>query len=161
MEAAFFWIAWGLISFWALKTFYFSFSKEKLDGLRKTALGINLAVLVLTFLPWLPQSLGGQSGLAVALEGNVLALLFLVLIVTSALIFLTKDSSLLKFAAITTIVNTFLLFILMYQLRPGTFILTPYDIVPIAAVLFLLVGDVVALLLWQQLQIKDRKRKRK
>ena len=48
METLFFWIAWGIISVWALRTFYFSFSKEKLERLRKTSVGLTASVLVLT-----------------------------------------------------------------------------------------------------------------
>lgn len=168
METVFFWVAWGIISFWALKTFYYSFSKEKLDGLRKAALGIHLAVFILTFLPWLPASpaggpptLGGKSGFALALEGNVLALLFVAFLITSIVLFLTKDALLLKLAAGATVANTFLLFVTMYTLRPETFILTFYDIAPIIAIMLLLVSDLVVLLLWQQLQLKERKGKRK
>lgn len=161
METILFWIAWGLISFWALKTFYFSFDKSKLNRLRKTVFGINLAVLILTFLPWLPLSLGGKTGLSFAFEGNVLAVLFIIFLIVSIVLFLTKTPSNLKIASSATIINTFLLFILMLQLRPGTFSISLYDIAPIIAVLLLLVGDVVVLLSWQQLQIKDRKGKRK
>ena len=168
METAFFWFAWGLISFWALKTFYYSFSKEKLNRLRKAALGINLAVFILAFLPWLPASpaggppsLGGTNGLTLALQGNVLAVLFLIFLIISIVLFLTKTPSNLKLAALATITNTFILFILMYQLRPGTFVLTLYDIAPIIAVMFLLVGDLVVMLLWQQLQLNERKGKRR
>ena len=160
METAIFWIAWGIVSYWALKTFYFSFSKEKLDSLRKSALGINLAVFILALLPWLPSMLGGKSGLMFALEGNVLAVLFIFLIIVPVILFLTKAQSNYKIASGATIVNTFILFVLMYQLRPGTFTLTLYDIAPIIAVLLLLVGDVVSLLLWQQLQIQEPNQKR-
>ena len=168
METALFWIAWGLISFWALKMFYFSFSKEKLERLRKAALGVNLAFLILTFLPWLPAStaggtlpLSGKSGLALALEGNIPILLLIILLISSIFLFLTKDASFLKIGSIATMVNTLLLFTIMYSLRPGTFTLTPFDIAPIIAMLLLLVGDVVVLLLWQQLQLKERKVKRR
>lgn len=161
MEAAFYWIAWGLISFWALKTFYYSFSKEKLERLRKAAFGINLAVLILTFLPWLPLVLGGKSGLTLAMEGNILVVVFLILLVISALLFLTKSQSNLKIAAITVIINTFTLFALMMQLRPGTFTLTLADIVPIIAFILLLVCDVAVLLLWQQLQMKGQRGKKR
>lgn len=165
METAIFWIAWGLISFWALKTFYYSFSKEKLEHLRKAAFGINIAVLILTFLPWVPASpaggppsLGGKTGLDLALEGNILSLLFVILLLTSTIFFLIKDASFLKLASAATIANTILLFVIMYQLRPVTFVLTLYDIAPIIAVLLLLVCDVVVLLLWQQLQLKEKRK---
>ncbi len=159
METAFFWIAWGLISFWALKTFYYSFSKEKIDSLRKAAFGINLSVLVLSFLPWLPLALGGKSGLELALQGNILAILFFILLSISIILFLGKVPSNLKIAAGATIINTFVLFVLMYQLRPETFILTLYDIAPIIAALLLLVGDVAVLFLWQQLQLKEKRKR--
>lgn len=155
MPTAFFWIAWGLISFWALKTFYYSFSKEKLEKLRQAALGINVAVLILVLLPWLPPELGGKTGLNLALGRNIIAILFVILLLFSSAFLLMRDLSLLKTAAIGTIINTFLLFILMYQLRPNTFVLTLYDMAPIVAILFLLVNDVVVLLLWQQLQLKS------
>ena len=160
METALFWIAWGLISFWALKTFYYSFSKEKIERLRKAALGINLAVFILALLPWLPLTLGGKSGLTLALQGNFLAVLFFILLTISVLLFLTKVPSNLKIAAGATTTNTFVLFVLMYQLRPNTFILSVFDIAPIIAVMFLLVGDLVVMLLWQQLQLKLKKSNR-
>lgn len=159
METALFWIAWGLISFWALRTFYFTYDKGKLQKLRKTSFGISLAVLILTFLPWLPPSLGGTTGLDIALEGNILSILFVILLVVSIALFLAKDASLLRLASVAMVTNTILLFVIMYTLRPGTFALTRYDIAPIVAALFLLVGDVVVLLLWQQLQLKGRKLK--
>ena len=160
METALFWIVWGVVSFWALKTFYFSFSRAKLDGLRKAALGINLAVLVLTFLPWLPPELGGKTGLNFALDGNVLAVLFIIFLIISIVLLLTKTPSNLKTASSATIVNTIILFTLMMQIRPGTFTLSFFDLAPIVAVFFLLVCDVIVLLLWQQLQLKGNKGKR-
>lgn len=158
METALFWLAWGIVSFWVLKTFYFSYHQDKLQKLRKTALGINLSVLVLSFLPWLPPELGSKSGFTLAMGGNLLAVLFIFLIIVAVVLFLTKTPSNHKMAAVATIFNTFALFILMYQLRPGTFILTAYDIAPIIAFLFFLIGDLVVLLLWQQLQLKTRKK---
>lgn len=157
MERIVFWVAWGIISFWALKTFYYSFNKSKFEGLRKSALGVNLAVLILTFLPWLPLSLGEKSGLTLAMEGNLLAVLFLTFLIISIILFLTKNKSNLKIASIVTIINTFILFALMMQIRPGTFTLTLFDVAPIIAFLLLLVCDVAVLLLWQQLQLKSRK----
>lgn len=165
----FFWIAWGIISFWSLKTFYYSFSKEKVERLRKTAFGISLSVFVLSFLPWLPispsqgmpPSLGGATGLSLALDGNILAVVFLLLLIGSGLLFLSKEAQHLKIGSVATIINTFLVFIIMYQLRPGTFVLTMYDIAPIIAFMILLVGDVAVLLLWQQLQLNKSKQKKK
>lgn len=156
MERVVFWVVWGFISFWALKAFYYSFNKRKLEGLRKSALGISLAVLVLTFLPWLPLVLGGKTGLTLAIEGNILAVLFLIFLIISIILFLTKTPSHLKIASITTIINTLTLFALMMQLRPGTFTLSLFDLAPIIAFMLLLIGDVIILLLWQQLQLKKK-----
>ncbi|MBI2442530.1 MAG: hypothetical protein HYV40_01315 [Candidatus Levybacteria bacterium] len=161
METAFFWVAWGLISFWALKTFYYSFSKEKLERLRKTALGLTISVLTLTLLPWTSLKFGGITGLNLALEGNLLVLLFLILLIVSTVLFFAKDAEALKLASIATIANTILLFVTAYTLRPGAFMLTLYDIAPIIASLILLIADVVVLLLWQQLQLRDRGQKNK
>ncbi|MDO8583061.1 MAG: hypothetical protein Q7R51_00850 [bacterium] len=157
METVVFWVAWGVISLWALRTFYFSFNKHKLENLRKAALGINLSVLILSFLPWLPPELGGKSGIALVLEGNIPALLFLIFLVISIILFLTKTPSNLKIASVATVINTVILFILMMQIRPGTFTLSLFDIAPIIAMLFLFAGDIIILLLWQQLQLKNRK----
>lgn len=159
METAFFWIAWGIISYWALKTFYYSFSKEKVKSLRKAVLGIHLAVLILSFLPWLPPELGGKTGMALALEGNTFAVLFFILLVGSGLLFLSYEALHLKIGSTVIIINTSLLFVIMYLARPETFVLTMYDIAPIIAFMILLVGDVAVLLLWQQLQLKQHKKK--
>lgn len=159
MESVFFWIAWGVLSFWALKTFYYSFSKDSLERLRQAALGIHLAVLVLTFLPWLPPSLGGKSGIFLAFEGNSLAILFIILIIVPITIFHLKKERLYTVGASAAITNTFVLFALMYRLRPGTFTLSLFDITPIVIFMNLLVSNVVVLLLWQQLQLKHRKKR--
>lgn len=158
METAVFWAAWGIISFWALKTFYYSFNKHKLESLRKAALGINLAVLILTFLPWVSLSLSGKSGFAIAMEGNILAALFLIILIASIVLLLTKSQPNLKIASVGVIINTFTLFGLMVQIRPGTFTLTLFDIAPIIVFVFLLVCNVVVLLLWQQLQLGKNKK---
>lgn len=157
METALFWIIWGVICFWALKTFYYPFSKKKFEWLRNTALSINLSVLVLTFLPWLPPNVGGKSGIILTLEGNILAIFFLILLIISTILFLAKSQSNLKIASGITIVNTIILFALMIQIHPGTFNLTLFDIAPIIVALSLLISDVVVLLLWQQLNLKERK----
>lgn len=157
MGTALFWIAWGIISFWALRTFYFSFSKERLENLRKTALGINLSVLILSFLPWLPPTLGSKNSLILAIEGNIFAILFLFFITVSCILFLTKNPTNFKMASISVVMNTFVLFALMLQIRPGTFTLSFFDMAPIIIFMLLLVENVVVLLLWQQLQLKESK----
>lgn len=164
METVIFWIAWGLISFWFIKTFYFSYNKEKLKRLRLTALGINLSVLILFFLPWLlaspsgePQSVVSKTGWQLFTEGHIDIALFFILLLGSIILFLTKDKLFLKIASGLNIINSILIFIIMMRLMPGTFRLTLNDIAPIIAALMLLIGDVVVLLLWQQLQLKPRK----
>src|SRR3989338_5687490 len=143
METLFFWIAWGIISVWALRTFYFSFSKEKLERLRKTSVGLTASVLVLTLLPWLPPFLGGANAVSLALGGNTLAILLFVLLIISLIFFFQKEYLFLKIAAVLTVLATLALFALMVIIRPGTFTLSLYDIAPIVAVF----------LLWQQMQL--------
>lgn len=157
METAFFWIVWGIISFWALKTFYFSYDKEKLRKLRKTAFGINLAVFILFFLPWLPLSRGGLSGWEILLQGEPLVVLLFVLVAISTFSFLTKDHGFLKTGAVLNIAASILFIAAMIRLLPGTFKLTIYSVAPIIASLLLLINNVVVLLLWQQLQLKTKK----
>jgi len=178
METVFFWIAWGLISFWAIKTFYFSYNKEKVKRLRLAALGINLSVLVLFFLPWLPgskeipQLVASRSGWQLFTEGYIDIALFFILLLSSIILFSTasnaatatsdgasnnKSGSLLKIASSFNIINSILIFVIMMRLMPGTFKLKLNDIAPIITALMLLIGNVVVLLLWQQLQLKEKK----
>lgn len=149
----------GLISFWALKTFYFSYYKDKLQKLRLTALGIELSVLILFFLPWLPPSQGKTTGWELIQQGNVSVVLLGILVIGSALAFLTKDKSLLKAGSVSHLIVSVLFIFAMIQLMPGTVTLTLASIAPIVASLLLLVGNVVVLLLWQQLQLKKKGKK--
>src|SRR3990167_8197411 len=153
MEAIFFWIAWGIISIWTLRTFYYSFSKEKLEKLRKTSIGLTTSVLVLTLLPWLPLDLGGSSAVVLALEGIGAASILLVLLIVSLILFFQKEYVFLKTASVLSVIATLDLFALMVIIRPATFTLSLYDIAPIVAVLILLILDVAVFLLWQQMQL--------
>ena len=156
MEAIFFWIAWGIISIWTLRTFYYSFSKEKLEKLRKTSIGLTTSVLVLTLLPWLPLDLGGSSAVVLALEGIGAASILLVLLIVSLILFFQKEYVFLKTASVLSVIATLDLFALMVIIRPATFTLSLYDIAPIVAVLILLILDVVVLLLWKQMQFNKK-----
>ena len=158
METILFWIAWGLISFWALKTFYFSYDKERLDKLRKIAFGINLSVIILFFLSWLPPAQGGYTGWELIQQGNLLVILLFGLIASSTLIFLAGDKSLLKVGSIIHITSSIVFIVAMVSLMPKTFSLTLNSIAPIIAGLLLLIGNVIVLLFWQQLQLKDKRR---
>lgn len=156
METAFFWITWGIISLWVLKTFYFSHNKEKLTKLRQTGFAIDLSIIVLFFLPWLPLSRGGFSGWELIFQGNLLVVTLFILIAASAFLFLTIDTKFLKVGAVLHIIASMLFIITMISLMPRTFTLTLNSVVPIIASLLLLIGNVVVLLLWQQLQLKTR-----
>lgn len=158
METAFFWIAWGLISFWALKTFYFTYDKDKLQKLRLTALGIDLSVLVLFFLPWSPEQLGKFTGWELIKQGSVFVILLGVLIAGSFTIFLANNKNFLKTGAVFHLAASVLFILTMVYLMPGTYTLTSKIIAPIVASFLLLIGNVVVLLLWQQLQIESKKR---
>lgn len=159
METAFFWIAWGIASIWALKSFYFSYSKRKLERLYTTAFAIELAVLMLFFVPWLPVSLGNLSGWELILQGDIFMVLLGFLIIGSALAFVTKDNALLKLGAISHVTASILFILIMIRLMPGSYPLTLRSTPPILASLLLLVGNAVILLLWQQLDLKQKKRK--
>ncbi|OGG07426.1 hypothetical protein A2872_02385 [Candidatus Gottesmanbacteria bacterium RIFCSPHIGHO2_01_FULL_42_12] len=158
METVLFWIAWGIISSLVLKTFYFSYSKDKLQRLRLTAFGINFSVLVLFFLPWISEPQGVLTGLGLILESNPFVTLLGGLIVISALSFLSKDKTLLKAGAVSHLSASVLFILTMMRLMPGTVTLTLELIAPIVATMILLVGNVVVLLLWQQLQLKKIKK---
>lgn len=157
METALFWTLWGIISFLALKTFYFSYDKEKIRKLRQAAFGINLAVLILFFLPWLPLPRGVLSGWEIVWQGDPMIILLPVLIAVSTFSFLTKNHSLLKTGAVLNIAASVLFIAAMMRLMPGTFKLTVYSVAPIIASMLLLVNNVVVLLLWHQLQLKTKK----
>lgn len=160
-EQIFFWVTWALISTWVLKNFYFTYDLKKLDKLRKTAFGIDLSVLVLFFLPWLQLKVSGVSGWELILNGNFLVFTLFILILTSAILFLTKDHNFLKIGASLHIFASVLFIVTMVRLMPETFILTINSIAPIIASLLLFVGNVIVLLLWQQLQLKTKTNRRK
>lgn len=160
-EPIFFWVTWALISSWVLKNFYFTFDDKKIDKLRKTVFGIDLSVLVLFFLPWLDMNSRGISGWELIMNGNFLVFVLFILIMASAVIFLTKEHELLKIGASSHVIASVLFIVTMVRLMPETFILTINSIAPIIASLLLLVGNVIVLLLWQQLQLKEKAGKRK
>src|SRR3989344_1512243 len=124
METFFFWIVWGIISFWALKVFYFSYDKDKLQKLRLTAFGIDLSVLILFFLPWLSSSQGKTTGWELIQQGNLSVVFLGILVFCSTLVFLTKGKSLLKAGAVLHITASVLFIFTMIRLMPGTFTLT-------------------------------------
>ena len=151
METVFFWIAFPLISFWTLKTFYFSRDPLKLNNLRKTAFWIDYIVLVLFFLPWSPQAQGRTTGWELIRQGNAAVLLLGVLIAGSLLALFTKNKSLLKAGIIAHIISSILFIAVMINLMLGTVVLDLGSIAAVIASLLLLSGNVVVLLLWQQL----------
>mgnify|MGYP001574598662 CR=1 FL=1 len=151
MQAAFFWIFFFLISFWALKTFYFSRSLTKLIHLRKAAFWINYIVLILFFFSWLPLAQGRTTGWELIQRGNELVIFLGILIVGSLLAFLTRSRTFLKTGVVTHIVSSIMFIAVMINLMPGTVILDFGSIAPIVASLLLLSGNVAVLLLWQQL----------
>lgn len=146
MNTIFFWIAWGVISFWALKTYYFSYDKDKLRKLRLTVLGIDCSVLLLFFLPWPTE------------RDNVFIALLFISIAASTLLFLTNNRMLLKVGSGLHMVTSVMFIITMMHLMPQTVTLSFQSIAPIIASLLLLVGNIVALLLWQQIQLKNSKK---
>ena len=156
-DQLFFWVAWFLVSSWVLREFYFSPDKEKLNKLCKVSFGIDLSVLILFFLPWLPLPQGGFSGWQLILQGNLWVITLFIFMIFSTFGFLTKNGWLLKAGMAIQIVSSVLFIAVMIVLTPGTITLTFYSLSPIIASLLLLLGNVVVLLLWQQLQLKGEK----
>ena len=134
MTTALFWVTWGIISFWALRKYYFSASNNNLDQLRYIAIAINVTALALT------------------IDKFILAI-FLIL---SIILLSTKHGLSLKIASLATIFSTFLLFFLMYRQQPNTFTLTTRDFPPIIAILLLLTNSTIVLFLWQQLKLQHK-----
>ncbi len=157
MQHIFFWILWFIISSWALRMFYFSFSAQKLRRLRDTAIGIIIGVLVLNFLPWVPPTMGQLSGIDLAFAGNWFIAAHIVVLLIVLVLFILNQKKYFKWAAALCLSALFILFTGLYMLRPATFILTSYDIASIVALLLLLINSVVVLLLWQQLQLLEKK----
>lgn len=154
-STAVFWLVWFLFSSWVLREFYFSHNIEKLNRLRKAAFGIDFMVLILFLLPWVSFPYVEYSGWDLVLSGHPLMIFLFVLIVFSTVSFLTKNETLLKTAAAAHLVSSILFIVVMISIMPGTVILTLYILAPIIASLLLLLGNVVVLLLWQQLQLRN------
>ncbi|OGG53917.1 hypothetical protein A3H16_00495 [Candidatus Kaiserbacteria bacterium RIFCSPLOWO2_12_FULL_53_8] len=154
METALFWIVWGVISFWALKTFYFSYKSEQIRRLRLTALSVDLAVLILFLLPWLP--LNNETGWALVRAGHLLATTAAALVTLSAVFFVLPSSAANKAGTLASSAAAIVFIAAMINLMPTTYSLTLTVAAPIVAGLLLLANAVVALLLWQQLQLKER-----
>lgn len=164
METTFFWIVWIIIASWLLRTFYFSYKKDKVERLWLVSLGINFLVFLLFFLPWTPGV--GKSGWQLFSEGNLFVTIILLVLALTEILLITKQENLIKLAALTHITNSVIFLYAMTQIFPGTFTLETKNTVPIIASFLLLAGNVTILLLYQQLELKRKgigrkKRKRR
>ena len=156
IETVIFWILWAVASGWALRTFFFSYAEEKLQRLRRTAFLVDLSVLTLFLLPWTPASQGALSGRDILLSGRAdIALLFLLLLISTLIFALGRSGGTMKLGAVCHMAASVLLIAVMIRLMPGTFVLTWHSIAPIIASLMLLAGNVVVLLLWQQIALRE------
>ncbi|MEK7618602.1 MAG: hypothetical protein AAB410_05660 [Patescibacteria group bacterium] len=154
MRTIFFWTAWFLISFWVLKTFYFSASQEKIKRLRFAAVGIDILVLILFFLPWLTAT--GQSGWELIAAKESLVILVFGMVLLSAVLVLFPSPSANKIGAVLQSGSAALFIAMMIKLMPGTVTLTLRYVAPILVSLLLLINIIIVLLLWQQLQLRDK-----
>jgi len=156
VNTVFFWIAWFLISAWVLRTFYFSFDKKKIDRLKLTSFGIDLSALILFFFPWLPLTMGAWSAWQLILRGDLLLLFLLLLVVSAGALFLTNEHTLLKLGASLHIAASIFFFVPVIRLMPDTVTITWHSVAPIVVSLLLLTGNVFVLMLWHQLQLKEK-----
>lgn len=154
METTFFWIVWIIISSWLLRSFYFSYKKDKVEQLWLVSLGINFLVFLLFFLPWAPET--GKNGWQLFSEGNFYVTIILLTLALTEILLITRQDNLIKLAALTHITNSVVFIYAMTQIFPGTFTLETKNIAPIIASFLLLIGNVTILLLYQQLGLKKK-----
>lgn len=159
MQTAIFWIAWGIISLWALRTFYYSFSAKKLKQLRNATVGFDIVVLCSFLFNFRPVSLGAQTGFELLLSGDWYIILLFVLLTLAVIFLLTKDRKQNKTGALLHIISSVYLFFVLAHLWPGTVTLSFVDSALPVDVLLLLTGNVSALLFWQQLQLLEKGKK--
>lgn len=155
-ETAIFWFVFAVISSWILRRFYFPKYIELQEHLRVVASMIEMATIGLFFFPWLPTMQGGFSGWQMILRGNIGMISLFVLLLVSIALFLTKSYNLFKIGAVLHVAATILIFAVMIQALPGTIQLVFRDIAPIIAAFLLVVNTLVVLLLWNQLQKRDK-----
>lgn len=156
LGTALFWFAFVVISGWVLRRCYFQNDKALSGRLRIFALIIEAAVIGLFFFPWLPKTLGGNSGWQIILQGNADMILMSLLILLSFASFCTDNSRLLKIGAVSHIVASLLIFEVMIRLMPGTVQLVLRDTAPIIAIFLMVINTLAVLLLWHQLQKRDK-----
>ncbi|MBI1918978.1 hypothetical protein HYS29_00100 [Candidatus Microgenomates bacterium] len=161
METTFFWIVWIIIASWLLRTFYFSYKKNKAEQLWLVSLGINFLVFLLFFLPWMPKELGGKTGWELFSSGNLFVTIMLLLLALTEALLITKQDNLIKLATLTHVSNSVVFIFGMTRILPGTFTLQASGLAAIIAALLLLVGNVTMLFLHQQLELKRKTARRK
>ena len=91
------------------------------------------------------------------MAGRGLVILVFGAVLLSAVLLFLSSSAANKAGAGLEGASAMLFIIMMVRLSPGTFALNANSIAPIIASLLLIINFVVVLLLWQQLQLKERK----
>lgn len=113
-----------------------------------------MAVLGLFFPPWL--SVTGQSGWELMMaKGGLVIGVFIVILLSAILLFFSSPPAN-KTGAVLQGGAAMLFIALMIKLMPGTYILNVNLVAPIIASLLLIINFVVVLLLWHQLQLKEK-----
>lgn len=151
-----FWAAWGVISALVLGRFYFSYQAKAMQAMRWSAAFLEILLLALLFLPWLPTAVGGASGFELMMGGRADIIVYTLLLVIAAVIFFGNFLRLIPTAAIIHLFTSVYIFFVMIRLLPGTFTLELRSVAPIISALLLLVGNVVVLMLWQQWQLRRK-----
>ena len=154
MKTLLFWIPWSVLSFIILGTFYAKYKTAYVRALKIGAFGVNVLVLFLFFFPWIPES--GATGLGLLRGGNYWAWIIFGLLCSASVLYCVPRTSLLKTGALMQCLGAVLMIVAMTQLVPGTVTLSFRFIAPIVASLLLLINSVIALVLWHQLQLKDK-----
>lgn len=152
-ETVFFWLSFGILAPIILSKFYFIKGKRRIGQLRYASLTLQLVALVLLFFPWIETEEISFSGFSLAAIGNWKLVVYGATLVLSVALIVSRHLGANILGVKIAIVNSVWLFIIMLLLFPETKRLTWVDIAPIISVLMMLSNNVVALLLWHQLQL--------
>jgi len=126
--------------------------------LRYTVLATEIVALALFYFSWIPKFISGDTGFQLVAAGNADVIIVLGLIAGAILLFLFNTSRSIRVGAISHIAASVIFMGALLRLLPESYPLRFDESAPILIILLLLAGNVAALLLWHQFQVREGKR---